>query len=862
MGSGRHRGFILLALLVVVAGVLFLILPDELAALFGTAGESERAVDSAQDLLDSEAEAAHVAELQGLADARRIPGLDAVPGGTGSLRGQVFEHVAGKSPQPLAGVTIKALGLRGTERVSFELETDAAGQFERLDAPALFGYMLSIRHARFPEKLVRGVSVIRDRLTDVGVILLGAPTALRGLVRTAEGGPLRGAVIKVFRDKSRPDSFDLRRAIAELQSTADYLASVKVDGNGAFEIDGLPPGRYLLRASAPGYASAFRRGVIVTVSENSTEPRITLDRGSGFEGRVLDASGVGLPGAQLLAVAVPGGRARQVDREDARANGAGEYRMDSLTPGVRYFVQAFAEGFAPVGQIVQVAPEVTTRDFTLVSSGRIEGRITDDETGEGIAGAEISIILGNPIRPAPLSVVTDRTGYYAFEHAAVGPVMLFSATAPGYQADDKLEIAGIKGLRVDAGETLVLDRTLFAGGTLRGTVRDPEGSPVSAATVALVDRGRRWAGESTAVTDGKGEYAILGLRAAKYDLRVSAAGHAPLTEDEDARIEIKGDLKPMTRDIVLQRGATLEGRVLSPEGEPVAAAEVRVEAVGKGRVRDRVRDLVTVSSSSGEYFLRGVPPGIKVQLVATHDDYVEGRSAQVQFKAGALVPLDVSLRPGITLPGRVTDARGLAVVGATIRWGNVEGVSDRDLRDTFRADEHLTPRVLRSDDRGAFLITHLPPGKTLVKVEHDGYAEWYRRDVRISAEGEQATLDVELVGSMPVSGRVRALTGTAGIAGCLVYARQRDPDEAADVDTGSVKALVTTETDVQGRYTLPGLPPGKYEIVLWFAPGYECAAREWRNERVRIKDIQAGSKDVEFRVDRIKIETPEGPEGN
>ncbi len=861
MPRGHSLRWILAALLL-VGGVLFLFLPDELAALFGGDGSTGQPVDSARDLLDQDTEDVHVAELQGLAAARRIPGLDAVPGGTGSLRGQVFQHVAGKSPVPLAGVKIKALGLRGSERVSFEMETDAAGQFERIDTPALFGYMLSIRHAPFPEKLLRGVSVLRDRLTDVGVILLGAPTALRGLVRTAEGGPLRGAVVKVFRDTSRPDSFDLRRAIAELQATADHLASVRVDGNGAFEVDGLPPGRYLLRASAPGFASAFRRGVIVTVSENSTEPRITLDRGSGFEGRVLDASGVGLPGAQLLAVALPGGRARQVDREDARANGAGEYRMDSLTPGVRYFVQAFAEGFAPVGYMVRVGPEVVSRDFTLVSSGRIEGRITDAETGEGLGGAEIAMILGNPLRPAPLSTVTDRTGYYAFEHAAVGPMIMFSVTAAGYQAEDKLEMAGIQGVRVEAGETLVLDRALLAGGTLRGTVRDPEGSPVAAATVALVHRRRRWAGERTSVTDGKGNYAILGLRAGPYDLHVTASGHAPLTEDDDARIEIKGDLKPATRDIVLQRGATVEGRVLSPDGEPVPAAEVRVEAVGGGRVKDRVRDLVTVSGTGGEYFLRGIPPDTKVQIVVAHDDYVAGRSEQVQFKAGALVTLDVPLRPGITLPGRVTDTRGLAVVGATIRWGNVEGVSERDLRDTFRADEHLTPRALRSDERGAFVITHLPPGKTLVKVEHEGFAEWYRRDVRISTEGEQATLDVELVGAMPVSGRVRILTGSAGIAGCLVYARQRDPDEAADVDSGSVKALVTTETDVQGHYTLPGLPPGKYEIVLWFAPGYECAARDWRNERVRIKDVEAGSKGIEFRVDRIKVETPDVPDGN
>jgi protocatechuate 3,4-dioxygenase beta subunit len=861
MPRGHTLRWILVAL-VLVTGLLLLFVPDELAALFGPGDDPNSRVDSAGDALEADSEEAHVAELQGLADARRIPGLDAVPGGTGSLRGQVLQHVAGKTPVPLVGVTVRALGLRGDERVSFEMETDAAGQFERLDAPALFGYMLSVRHAPFPEKLVRGVSVVRDRLTDVGVILLGAPTALRGFVRTSEGGPLRGAVVKVFRDTSRPDSFDLRRAIAELQSTADHLANVRVDANGAFEVDGLPPGRYLLRASAPGYASAFRRGVIVTVSENSTEPRITLDRGSGFEGRVLDESGVGLPGAQLLAVALPGGRARQVDREDARANGAGEYRMDSLTPGVRYFVQAFSEGFAPVGYMVQVGPEVTKRDFTLVSSGRIEGRITDAESGEGLAGAEISIILGNPLRPSPLSTVTDHTGYYAFEHAAVGPMIMFSATAPGYQAEDKLEIAGIQGVRVEAGETLVLDRALLAGGTLRGTVRDPEGSPVAAATVALVHRGRRWAGERTGVTDGKGNYAILGLRAGEYDLRVSASGHAPLTEDEDARIEIKDDLKPATRDIVLQRGATVEGRVLSPEGEPVPACEVRVEAVGGGRKNDRVRDLVTVSGASGEYFLRGVPPDTRVQIVVAHDDYVEGRSEPVQFKAGALVPLDVSLRPGITLPGRVTDARGLAVAGATIRWGNVEGVSDRDLRDTFRADEHLTPRVLRSDERGAFVITHLPPGKTIVKVEHEGFAEWYRRDVQVTAEGEQNSLDVELEGAMPVSGRVRTLMGTAGIAGCLVYARQRDPDEAAEVDAGSVKALVTTETDVQGRYTLPGLPPGKYEIVLWFAPGYECAAREWRNERVRIKDVAAGSKGIEFRVDRIRVETGEPPGDN
>ena len=204
------------------------------------------------------------------------------------------------------------------------------------------------------------------------------------------------------------------------------------------------------------------------------------------------------------------------------------------------------------------------------------------------------------------------------------------------------------------------------------------------------------------------------------------------------------------------------------------------------------------------------------------------------------------------------DQRGGAVDDARIRWGSIEGVRERELRDAFRADEYLGPRVLRTDSDGRFLLERLPPGRLLIKVEKEGHAAWYRRDLVIGGEGVQPAVTAVLIATAGIRGRVRAADTGRPIAAAFVYARERGPAAGQEEDPGHVQAVASTETAADGTYLLEGLPPGVHEVVVWFAQGYIDAAQNWRHPKVRRKGVAAGATGVDFELDPILLPVPDG----
>ena len=309
---------------------------------------------------------------------RGLPGIRSAPGGAGRLTGAVHRNLAGSGPVPLPAVSVRVIGIgEGDGRGLHEqVATGEDGAFAFEALPALVGYALIVEQAPFKEVVLKGLTVRRDRTTDVGTIVLGASTSLTGHVVDGGGRPVPGALAQVFFDRTRPRRFDVRRGLIDLQSAVDPLAEARAWRDGRFDLANLPPGRYVVRVSAPGYATAFRESVWVTADERASSLHVVLDRGAGYEGRVVDPDERGIGGARVIAVAFPDRQSSRLDRVETTASSDGRYRLDGLVAGVRYFVEAWAEGYAPAGRFVQ-PEEIATLDFTLPPSGRVEGRITD-----------------------------------------------------------------------------------------------------------------------------------------------------------------------------------------------------------------------------------------------------------------------------------------------------------------------------------------------------------------------------------------------------------------------------------------------------------------------------------------------------
>lgn len=144
----------------------------------------------------------------------------------------------------------------------------------------------------------------------------------------------------------------LRKTKMTLQSVDDRtrFISVVTDADGRFELKGLDPGRYRLRASRLGYVTyeyGQRKpddpGAVLTLraGQELKDLQFRLIPSAVIAGRILDEDGEALPGVSVSAL-------REVYKEGKRSlstkatvetNDLGEYRLYGLAPG-RYFVSA------------------------------------------------------------------------------------------------------------------------------------------------------------------------------------------------------------------------------------------------------------------------------------------------------------------------------------------------------------------------------------------------------------------------------------------------------------------------------------------------------------------------------------------
>ncbi|MEV7965686.1 MFS transporter [Sphaerisporangium sp. NPDC088356] len=198
------------------------------------------------------------------------------------------------------------------------------------------------------------------------------------------------------------------------------------------------------------------------------------------------------------------------------------------------------------------------------------------------------------------------------------------------------------------------------GSGIRGVIRRSDGTPVSQATLTLIDvRGHQL---GRAVTQADGGYSLWTPSSGTYVLIASASEHDP----QVATLAV-GD-QPLDFDLVLAGSGRLVGTVSDPEGKPIVQAmvivtDVRGEVVTTG-----------VTAADGVFGFAGVVAGSYTLAVSA----VGHRPAAVPVEVGTgQTRQDVELLPGVRVRGtvRVKDGGPLADARVTLLdgAGNVVG---------------------------------------------------------------------------------------------------------------------------------------------------------------------------------------------
>lgn len=225
---------------------------------------------------------------------------------------------------------------------------------------------------------------------------------------------------------------------------------------------------------------------------------------------------------------------------------------------------------------------------------------------------------------------------------------------------------------------------------LTGRAVDHAGEPVAGASVALVSTSEfldtaAILRDAVVRTDGEGRFTVTASRTTRL-IVIAKPGHQSWVQSHWAT-------EPESRELetaVLPPGGTLTGRIRGREGAPVHGARLRVSTPTTDHfvLIPRIGCMAGArSNDEGIFVVPGVPrTGSRVTVAAP------GYRTRSLFAAQHM-PLDLTLEWLGFVRGRVVDAEGAAVEGASISADGAE------------AQAHLPGGEVESGADGAFAVT-------------------------------------------------------------------------------------------------------------------------------------------------------------
>jgi protocatechuate 3,4-dioxygenase beta subunit len=359
-------------------------------------------------------------------------------------------------------------------------------------------------------------------------------------------------------------------------------------------------------------------------------------------------------------------------------------------------------------------------------------------------------------------------------------------------------------------------------------------------------------------TDADGQYSFGAVLPGRFTLEVIkpgfyvAANESGDTERAVTAIEIKEGTK-VIKDITVERGSAIEGRVFFPNGEPAknAVVQVRLPSEAKARLMKSIQP--ARSDDRGFYRLHSLPPGdyiVEADVLSRRTaDAVRGITSgaptyypgvsDVQVAVAVAVPsrsvaggVDFTLvaqpmpsrtptettraetqpPPGATsrIAGRVRDTQNSAIAGAVVtvtRWDPPFNVG------TARAS---------TDEQGRYEIT-VAPGMYQVRAAADGFVTRSFGWVREMPKGRP----IELLGNERFDRADVILPRHGAVEGRIVD-EFGDPAPGVSVQLATVEfragftrllpEAVSQPTDDRGVYRMFDVTPDEYYVMAVSGP--------------------------------------------
>ena len=316
---------------------------------------------------------------------------------SGSINGKLTIN---GSQIPVSGVVIDLRGPKNDSQIS-----DENGSFSFSDLP-VGEYSLSIE-----------VPSSYNDVSDISVAVISGETTEVPILLTPKGG-ISGKVS----GEDKPGGLTSAQLTLSGGPT-NVSKSATTNTSGEYTFTELADGNYQLEASHPDYASDVK---IITLTDGSIEMvDFVLSKSKGSLSGKVTVIGTQIP-ISGIGISISG-----TMESSTTTNDEGRYTFANIPVGTYELEVVVSSDYKPVASIsVSIKKdETTTRDITLTPKGGIAGKITQEGTTNGIAGANVRL-SGGPTNDSE-SKTTGISGQYSFDNLLSGTYTI-SVTHPNF----------------------------------------------------------------------------------------------------------------------------------------------------------------------------------------------------------------------------------------------------------------------------------------------------------------------------------------------------------------------------------------------------------------------------------------------
>lgn len=635
----------------------------------------------------------------------------------GPFEGRVVD-VAGK---PVAGAAVWLIG--GTyddPQIVVETTSDKEGRFKIAKQPRktstpserTISAMLAARDST--GRIGGAYNYYRNPFGDLAAkefrIKLQNLKDCQGRLVDAAGQPVAKAIVEPSEWTTYPSREEPNQQIVYFPTSLRKKMTTETGPDGRFSFHNLPAvGNLGVKIRAEGFGEP-RAGWKVEKS-----PTIQLGRVGSVQGSLACRRDPKAAAGVKLELEVDHQFQRVIEADQYifyYANGEtkqdGSFEFKNVPPG-KYFVKPNLSETSPyycedANSVEVKSGEAANASLVLKQALKLQGKVVDRQTGEGVPGVCVMLYFDNPtgrrgnMKPA----TTDAKGAFT----------LYSPPGKGcmnlWQIPDRFlnPAAGRQQQNVEVKEDATLEPVrLERAKTLEGIVVDKSGKPVADAEIRCTDSDFSSSLQDVFHSDAAGKFTLKKIapqKALVIRVRTKTAVAEPINV-------VPSELKEPLRVVVNEKTAfTMRGTALNDAGKPIPQADVAlISHWSQARGGVSFQSHTDKTDDAGRFEFGGLWPGDRYQITVSARDCEKYGSPTVLALPGALHDLGkitiVALNGAVE--GVVVDSSGKPLAGIGV----------------FNSGDGLKRIDTITDEAGKFRIQGLRNGPVFVFAEKPGF---------------------------------------------------------------------------------------------------------------------------------------------